>query len=303
MIEALGYLWLRPWWVLLVPLALALGAVVARRAWRLGAWERAVDVDLLDAMRRMGRVVPGRAGRNWWSALVLGLIGLALAGPADERHDTASYRNLDAVVLVLDLSPSVTASERMFDVLTAARLVADAAGTRQTAAIVYSGEAYVAAPLSTDARALSGTLALLDAETMPVKGTRPATGLALARQVLSDADIIAADVVLITDGGALGPDALALAAVLDQTGAPVSAITVPGDAAGGAALTALVQTGGGAIGTLNDPYPVTDRLSSRAVIRLAQTGFATLVVQDLGRYLLLLALVPAFLLLPRRRAM
>ncbi|MEO1492186.1 MAG: vWA domain-containing protein [Pseudomonadota bacterium] len=301
MIEALGYLWLRPWWILLVPVAIILGAFLMQRAVRLGAWERAVDSHLLDAMRRMGRIVPGRTERTWWPAAVLGVIGLALAGPASERRDNTSYRNLDAVVLVLDLSPSVTEHSRLFDVLTAARLVAEAADTRQTAAVVYAGEAYVAAPLSTDARALSGTLALLDADTMPVGGTRPETGLAMARQIVIDAKIIAADIVLLSDGNAIGPEALAQAGLLAEVGATLSAIVVPGDAAGGAALDALVRTGTGTMGTLSDPYPVLSQLAASPALRLAETGFATLVLTDLGRYLLLLALVPAFLLLPRRR--
>ncbi len=302
MIEALGYLWLRPWWIALVPLALLLGALLARRAWRLGAWERAVDADLLEAMRRMGRVVPGRAGRNWWPAAVLAIVGIALSGPASERRDTSSYRNLDAVVVVVDLSPSVAEGKRLFDVLTSARLVAQAAGTRQTAAIVYAGEAYVAAPLSTDARALAGTFALLDAKTMPIAGTRPETGLAAAREVLTQAEIIAGDVVLITDGGGLGPEAMAEAGSLVGSGTPLSAIIVPGNDAGAVALEKLVRAGGGDTGTLAHPYPVMARLSASPTIRLAETGFATLVLQDLGRNLLLLALLPAFLLLPRRSA-
>ncbi|MEO0624625.1 MAG: vWA domain-containing protein [Pseudomonadota bacterium] len=299
MIELFGILWLRPWWLLLIPLGVLIGVLLTRRAGRLGAWEGAIDPILLTTLRGLGRVLPGQRARSWLLPAVIAALGVALAGPATERRAGNSYRNLDAVVLVIDLSPSVTESGRLFDALTAARLVAEAAGTRQIAAVLYAGEAYVAAPLTTDARELAGTLALLDAETMPVAGTRPEAGLALARRMLEDARILASDVVLIGDGGALGGAALAEAAALVSAGARVSTIAVPGNPNGAAALGALARAGQGVAGTLDDPFPVVRQLETRLATRLAETGYAVLVLDDLGRYLLVLALLPAFLLLPK----
>lgn len=297
MIELFGILWLRPGWLALLPLAVAAAILLARRAGRLGAWEGVLDAPMLAAMRQLGRVVPGRRALSIAPAALIALLGIALAGPASERRQTESYRNLDAVVLVLDLSPSVVESGRLFDMLTAARLLAEAAGTRQTAVVIYAGEAYVAAPLSSDARALMGTLALLDGETMPIGGSRPEAGLALARQMLAEAHILAADVVLIGDGGAVGAEALAETKALLGAGAHLSTLALGAD---GAALDALSQSGGGVAGTIDQPFAVARQLSERPVTRLARTGFAVLVVEDLGRWLLLLALVPAAFLLPRR---
>lgn len=301
MIEALGYFWQRPYWLALIPVALAAAAFLAHRMDRLGAWERAMDAELLAAMRRMGRVQPGTGRRNWWPALVLALLAIALSGPSAEHRGSVSYRNLDGVVLVLDLSPSVTASGRLFDTLTAARLVTRAAGTRQTAAVAFAGEAYTLAPFSTDSRSLDGTIALVDAETMPVTGSNPAEGLRLARKMIEDAEILSADVVLISDGVGIGPDAIAEAAALAKLGAPVSVVEVPGDAEGAASLGALAASVGGATATLEIMGPVTDLVAGRPVERLAATGYSMLVLEDYGRYLLLLALIPAFFLLPRRR--
>ena len=302
MIEMQGFLWLRPWWLALIPLALILAlAAIRRSSSGLGAWERAVDRTLLEAMQRIGRVRPGRARRRWWPAAVLAVLGLALAGPAAERRDTASFRNLDAVLLVLDLSPSVAAGPHFFETITAARLIAQTAGTRQTGLIVYAGEAYLAFPLSTDAAALTGTLALLDPQTLPVEGSRPAEALRLAARVLEGAAILVSDVVLFSDGGGLGPDATAAAAALTRAGAAVSVIRVPGEAQSSVALSALARVGAGAEGTLANPFPVAHRIAARPVERLAQTDYAMLTFEDLGRWLLVLALVPAFLLLPGRR--
>ncbi|MEM7177053.1 MAG: vWA domain-containing protein [Pseudomonadota bacterium] len=301
MIEVLGYFWQRPYWLALIPVAIVAAAFLAHRMDRLGAWERAMDPALLAAMRRMGRVQPGAGRRNWWPALVLALLAIALMGPSVEHRGSVSYRNLDGVVLVLDLSPSVTTGGRLFDTLTAARLVTRAAGTRQTAAVAFAGEAYTLAPFSTDASSLDGTIALVDAETMPVAGSNPAGGLRLARRMIEDAQILSSDVVLVSDGAAIGPDAIAEAASLAARGAPVSVVEVPGDAQGAVSLRALAAAAGGAHATLETMGPVTDLVAGRPVTRLAATGYSMLVLKDYGRYLLLLALIPAFFLLPRRR--
>lgn len=297
MIEALGYLWLRPGWLALIPVAIGLGIWMQRRSTGLGAWEQAVDPALLQALRRMGRVVEGGRSRAILPALVLAVLGLALAGPATERRDTGTWRNLDGIVLVLDLSPSITESGKLFDLLTTARLIVESAGTRQTALIVFSGEAYVAAPFSTDIRALSGTLALLDAETMPVEGSRMAEGLTLARAMLEATEMAAADVVVLSDGDGVSDTAIGAAQDMSASGWQVSAVALGQSGE----MNALARIGGGVTATIADPYPVVRRISGRPIERLATTQYAMLLLQDHGRFLLLLALIPAFLMLPRGR--
>lgn len=298
MIETFGLIWLRPWWLAVLPLALGLGLVLHRRAGRLGAWEQAVDPHLMAALRRQGCVRAGRSGRVWLPALVLALTATALAGPAVERRGQPAYRNLDALILVVDVSPSIAESGRFEDMLTAARLVAAEAGTRQAGLIVYAGDAYLASALTSDARALGGVISLLTPETVPDPGSRPARALALAESVLAEAEILAADVVLITDGGGLGGEAEAVK--LSQAGAALSVLHVGSGAA--PALAALAETGGGALGNLAIPDPVLAQISSRAITRLAESGYALLVTRDLGRWILVLALLPALLLLPGREA-
>ena len=296
MTETLGILWLRPWWLALVPIALLLGALVVRRARDLGAWTQAMDPELIAAMHRLGRVTGGAPRRAWLPALIVAALGLALAGPAIERRDTPGFRNLDAVVLVLDLSPSVTKGERLFETLTAARLLVNSAGTRQVGLVVYAGEAYVATPLTTDARAMDGTLALIDAETMPVRGSNPETGLALAERMLAEAEILAADVVLLTDGAAVGPGALSIGRRLAARRAPVSVLHL-GETP---ELVALARTGTGMLAPVTNPFAVARRIGARSAERLAETDYLVLVLRDLGRSLLILALMGAVFLLPRR---
>lgn len=295
-------IWLRPVWFLALPAALLLGAVVWRRVGGLGAWERAADPALLAAMRGLGRVTQGGRARSLASATLVALASLALAGPAAERRDAPTFRNLDGVAIVLDISRSVAASERFRDAQAAARLIAARAGTRRTALIVYAGEAWRASAFTTDPAALGGTISLLAPDTAPAEGSRPETGLRMAREMLDAAQIVAADVVLIGDGGGLAPEAAAEAARLAARQATVSTIFT-GDAGDGpaiAAMAALAAAGGGAAGDLVDPFAVADRIAAGPTRRLAETGFAAAVATDYGRWILLAALIPAFLMLPRR---
>ena len=300
MIEALGYLWLRPGFALGALAALGLGVLLVRRAGHLGAWERAVEPHLMAAMRRMGRVSAGRSVLNLWPAGLALVLAIALMGPAEERRDQPAFRNLDAVLLVMDLSRSVTEGGRFADMLTTARLIAAEAGARQTGLIVYAGDAYLAAALTTDGRALGGTISLIEPETVPDTGSRPARALALAGETLRAARILAGDVVLLSDGGGIGPETAAAARALAGAGATLSTLHIPGDGSEGAAALASLATG--AHGTITDPAPVTRHIAANPAVRLAEAGFPLLTLQDLGRWLLLLALIPALMLLPRREA-
>ena len=298
MIEFAGLFWLRPWWWLLVPIGLALGFFVLRRAQDLGAWTRAMDPELLQAMQQMGRITGSTPTRGWVPALVLITLGIALSGPGIERRDAAGFRNLDAVVIVMDLSPSIAEGEHLFDALTAARIIVDRAGTRQVGLVVYAGEAYVAAPLTTDARALMGMFSLIDAETMPLAGSNPTAGIKLAQVMLDEAQILAADVVLISDGGGVDPNTIAVAQGLAGRNAPVSVLHTQTTAE----LAALSRSGGGAAAPISDPFQVANRIGERLADRLGETGFSMLAIQELGRLLLIVPLLLAVFLLPRRES-
>lgn len=297
MIETFGIFWLRPVWLLGLPVALLAGILLSRRAIGLGAWQAVIDPALRATLARLGRIVPARGRLPWITAALLGLLAIALSGPAVERRDRPAYRNLDAVLIVMDLSPSVANSTRLEDLRTAGRLVASVAAGRQVGLIVFAGEAYLAGALTSDARALGELIAYLDAETVPVAGSRPAEALGLAAEVLDDADIIAADVILIGDGGGLGPVSEKMALRLSEAGARLSVLS-PGDV-DRTTLQRVAQLGGGRAGTLAAPEPVLALVASAGVARFAETDHALLFVEDRGRYLLVLALIPAFVLIRR----
>lgn len=297
---------LRPSWLLALPAIALLAFVALRRARGLGAWERAVDPVLMRAMERFGRVVPGRGRRLLVPIAVAALIALALSGPARRIEDPETFRNLDGIVVAIDLSRSIVEGEGLADAQAAAQLVLQRAAGRPVAMIVYAGEAYVASAFTSDAAALSPLIAVLDGEVVPNPGSRTDRALALASRMFAEANVLKGDVVLVTDGDNLSPDAFETARDLAGRGIHVDAFLVrpatttgdvpPPDAAN---LERLTSTGGGSFGEARAPSTLADAIGGRAASDLAKGDTAALFFADFGRYLLALALVPALLLFRR----
>ncbi|WP_298959940.1 VWA domain-containing protein [uncultured Methylobacterium sp.] len=298
---------LRPWWLLALPLVALLAWRAALHAAPLGDWVRAVDPALLAAQAARGAVRPGRRQAQGALAVLAALLALALSGPAVERPEAGGFRNLDATVIVLDLSRSVAEGGGFGEARAAAQAVAEAAGTRSVALVVYAGDAYLAATPTTDREALGSVLFALDGSTVPDAGSGPARALALARRVLGESGAVAADVVLLSDGGGIDAAAGQEAAALARgDGHRLHTLFVPGRALPpGAprpdrtALAGLAAAGGGTAGEAGAPAAVLAAVGESVPRRLAQGGLAVLACQDWGRWLVLLALVPALLLFRR----
>lgn len=298
---------LRPWWLLALPLV---GVLALRSAWRaapLGDWARAVDPALMAHLIRAGSVLRGRRQVDLAAAAAAGSIALALTGPAVERGGEQTFRNLDETVIVLDLSRSVTEGGNLQGVRQVAAAVAGAAGTRSVALVVYAGDAYLATSPTTDRDSLEATLFTLDADTVPDRGSHPERGLALARRTLAEADVVAADVVLISDGDGIGEAALREARAIRDRGWSVQALFVPAGkplppgapAPDRSALEGLARAGGGVGAGISDPGPVLDAVGAGTARHLAAGGYGVLAYADFGRWLLLLAALPALVLFRR----
>ena len=240
-------------------------------------------------------------------SLAAGLTALALTGPAIERPDAATFRNLDATVIVLDVSRSVAEGGRFKEARQAAESVAEAAGTRSVALVVYAGDAYTAVSPTTDREAIGTTLFALDSDTVPDRGSHPERGLALARRILGEANVVAADVVLISDGDGVGQAAEREAAAIKDKGWHLHTLFVPAGKAlapgapkpDAGALANLAGEGSGQSADVDSPGAVLDRVGASTAQHLAAGGYSVLAFHDLGRWLLLLALVPALVLFRR----
>jgi Ca-activated chloride channel family protein len=194
--------WLRPGWLAVLPLALALLAWSWRVRAGAGPWRRLVDPELLSQL--VGRA-PAWSARLAFgaAAAALALIIVALAGPSWRAQPAPLYRDLSARIVVLDLSPSMDAVDVAPSRLERARaaivtLLRDA-GDAQLGLVVFGADAFTVAPLMNDASALVHLAASLGTGTLPRAGARPDLGLDLARQLLERAGVVAGDVILVGD--------------------------------------------------------------------------------------------------------
>ncbi len=290
---------LRPIWLLALPLVVVLGWWLWSRRGSLGDWERVANPALLQAMAALGRIerTPGR-GPLLAGLAVIALIALAIAGPATERRDTLSYRNLDGVLFVVDASASVHEDARWPQMLTMGRFGLSALGTRPGGLIVYAGDAYLATEMTHDHLQLGQTFSLIDPATVPDKGSRPERALALAAELLTSAKVIAGDVVVFTDGAGFGPETLRQATEIAGQGARLSFVGY--DASPD--LQSHAAAGQGRAFTLADTEELGHWLDEDARARLERQDYPLLFWHDWGRYLLLLALIPLLLLFRREAA-
>ncbi len=195
---------LRPWWLLaILPLAALLWGLYRRRR-SVGDWKDVCDDALLPHV-----VVGGsrRAGR--WPLFIAALSGLiailAMAGPVWERLPAPAFRNIAAVVIVLDLSSAMDAADLKPSRLERVRYkIADILRARkdgQTALLVYAGDAFTVTPLTDDAATIAAQLSALSTGLMPVPGERIDLGLTSAVRLLKQAGLRSGDILLITAGG------------------------------------------------------------------------------------------------------
>ena len=292
-----GIILLRPLWLLALPAIALLGLYLWRQRQDAGDWSRVIDPVLLAGLRAMGRIEragPGTAGLAAFAAALA--TALALSGPSVERRDAASFRNIDGVVFVLDASPSATGSAEWEDLRTMGRGGIAALGSRPAALVVYAGDAYVATDMTADTRQIGLTLSLVDGETIPDPGSRPERALDLADRLLEEAGVLAGDVILLTDGGGIGAGVYDRAARIAARGARLSVV------APDPALAALAEAGGGRLFALSDGSDLAGFLREDARARLERQDYPLLFRADLGRYLLVLALLPALLLFRRQTA-
>ena len=300
MIACGSFALLRPLWLVALPLTLILYRRL--RGGGLADWERAVDPPLLAAMLRRNMAAGGRPPGLSAAVWSIVLIALALSGPAAKRLDADRYRNLDATLLLVDLSNGAAQDAGVRQAATAARRILEAAAARQTGLIVYAGDAYLAGALTDDAAATGALIFALDDQTVPDPGVRPDRARSLARRVLREAGIAQGDVVLISAGGGVDDAAQRQAKALASDGHRVHTIFAPGGARADSPAAArkgyLTRLAGAGQGFANDaaqPDQIQDAIAGRSIRRLGASNLSSLVWRDYGRYLLILAAFPLLL--------
>ena len=197
---------LRPWWFLaLIPAALCLMQIKQRHN-RAGNWEQVINPALIPYL------IQNPSGNNASSVkrLIWGLtlgwlcLCIGLAGPAWEKLPQPVHKEQSALVLILDLSPSMLAEDVAPSRLVRARYkMIDILKKRQqgtTGLVVYGGEAHSVSPLTEDGNTLISLIPTLHPKLLPSYGSNTEDAIDTAIQLLANAGQQRGDLLLISDG-------------------------------------------------------------------------------------------------------
>lgn len=127
----------------------------------------------------------------------------ALAGPVYKKLPQPVYREQSSLVILLDLSQSMNASDIKPSRLARAKLklldLLKARKTGQTALIVYAADAFVVTPLTDDNNTIANLVPALETDMMPAQGSNLAKALAKTVSLFTQSGVIKGDILLITD--------------------------------------------------------------------------------------------------------
>ena len=190
MIEQFHFL--RPLWLLaLIPLIM-FSWLLLRRSLFSRNWQSVIDPQLLP------HVLIGTAGKSSRLPLILfficGLLGIiALAGPVWNQLPQPVYKAKSALVIALDLSRSMDASDiKPSRLIRAHYKVNDILKLRKegdTALIAYAADAFTAIPLTDDGETITNIVNSLTTDIMPAQGSRADRALSRASELLRNAAI------------------------------------------------------------------------------------------------------------------
>ena len=194
---------IRPYWLLALIPAIAVIILLLKNKLNQGNWSNVCDAALLPYVLQEKPVHQTRWALSAGAFSCL-LVIISLAGPTWERLPSPVFRNDAALVIALDLSRSMDASDIKPSRLSRARFkIADILKQRkdgQTALLVYAGDVFTVTPLTEDTETIASQLSALTTEIMPSQGSNTALALEKAAELLKQAGLQKGEILLITDG-------------------------------------------------------------------------------------------------------
>ncbi|VVM96580.1 tetratricopeptide repeat protein [Pseudomonas fluorescens] len=188
--SALWPYWFRPWWLLLLPVLGGLLWQLWHRKKRAGRWQMILPPAFHAVLLSGGS---GRDSKLPWIALGLAwlLTVLALLGPSWQRVEQTSQKPADPLVVILELTPEMLATDVMPNRLEQARRklfdLLQIRSDAQTAIVVYAGSAHTLVPLSDDLSTSRNLLDALKPSLMPQAGHRADLAVVKALALLKQA--------------------------------------------------------------------------------------------------------------------
>ncbi len=190
------------WLWAFIPLILGVWYWQNRKAYSKN-WQSVCDTSLLPYI--LGE---NQGKRNYFSSALLlftGALGiLSIAGPTWIKLPQPVFREQSAMVIALDLSRSMDATDITPSRLSRAKLkIIDILEKRkegQTALLVFAQEAFIVSPLTEDTKTIESMVNSLSTDLMPSQGSHPDLAIRKAEEMFKQAGVNSGDILLITDG-------------------------------------------------------------------------------------------------------
>ncbi|MCF5468237.1 vWA domain-containing protein [Pseudomonas syringae] len=201
MIAALWPHWFRPLWLLIVPLLALLIWRLWHRQKRAGRWQMLLPTHFHAVLLNGGR---GGNSKLPWIALGLAwlLAVFALLGPSWQRVEQISQKPVDPLVVILELTPQMLATDTPPTRLEQARRklldLLQKRSDAQTAVVVYAGSAHTLVPLSDDLVTSHNLLEAIRPSIMPLTGQRADLAVHKALHLLKQGALGQGRILLIT---------------------------------------------------------------------------------------------------------
>ena len=193
------FIWLRPGWLLAIPVAL-LWLWYLSATERNAGWQKHLSSESLQHLRTSHL----RHKYYRYFALPVIIASIAMAGPALESQPTGAATSERATVLVLDLSPSMAARDIQPDRLTQAKFKTIDILRQHTdgeiGLIVYAANAFRVTPLTDDPATIETLVPTLQLDIMPAPGSNAEAAITLAVDMLRESGTQSGAIILITDG-------------------------------------------------------------------------------------------------------
>ena len=196
---------LRPIWLLGLLPVLIFWVYYRWKQYSLGNWKELINPELITYLTHDNSVKSRRheSLKTYFWSLAWLLACLALAGPAWEQTPQPVHKTESAMVILLDLSPSMLAQDSKPSRLVRARFkLIDILSARRegyTALIVYSGSAHVVSPLTEDTNTIISMVNSLEPSIMPEYGSNVEEAVDSALAIVKHGGFGKADLILITD--------------------------------------------------------------------------------------------------------
>lgn len=220
---------IRPFWLFALLPLIAFVVAVFRKNPNASAWNEVCDPHLLPYLIKTKPHVKRQVSllSLFLSAL---FIILSLSGPSWSRFPVPTYQPIQPRILILDMSDSMLEQDLQPNRLARAKFkLHDLLATRkeggQFGLVVYTGEPFIASPLTDDSQTIDALLPMLLPDTMPVEGHRLDSALQEAAKLFIQAGFRHGDILVLT-AKAPSLDDIDAAKKLDGEGIHVSIMPV-----------------------------------------------------------------------------